>query len=479
MGFWEGFRAGWGIGTSIGDALDAREIRKAIADARTKAAEEAARSGRRVELLPEDQIRQGYGVTTASGDYVTRDKDTADMIMQQERNYIDLQKDPGRHVTLYGLGGPRRTPEPMGVNQEPTLTRKGFVSPDGSIAMEKEQLPGYGMASQIPPMSADEIFNRKYAPAIIEKLRAQNRFKEADAFQNWVQDQRNQRYGALWMEAMNARMMGDLTGAAEKLQALYNLQVPDGQYAVLMPDKDGSFVAQIRDNETNRINRQFKGSLDNIVDMGLGALSPQARVEALLRGQQRDAKTYVIPPGGALVSGDQVLFERPFKDAIGVQKEPRWEKPARNPETGKWQAWRKLPDGTIEWAPGEYPDQDEKPTASRRSSRSSRSDRNVGGLTTAQQRYNAEIEDARRQVKILVDAGMDVTKRAKIDPELAKLLEKANKRKYGELGERPMIRDTRPLIEWARGRDPNVVRERALKKGWRPDEIEEAIQRAR
>lgn len=506
MSFIAGLKQGWGLGSNIREALDQRELRTLYENEQAAAGKAAEQTGRTVDVLPESQIGRGYGIDTGgegnANSYATRDAGTKDMIVRQEQDIRALQGDArqdfanrrglldsaGRDkgVRTYALKpgdvdtNRMRRAEPPPVNAEPRVSERGYTGPGGAYAETKEQLPGYGAQITIPAKSASQIFQEKGVPKIVAKLESQGRLKEAQAFRQWAQDERTQRYSAAWVEALNAATMGDMAGAAEKIQQLYNTQVPDGQHVVLLPNKDGSYVAQIRNTETGDVVRQFNGSLNDIVQMGLGVLSPEQRFRALWKAREKDDKVVVVPAGGAAIRSDgSVLREqglRPGSSARSAGGNVRWEK-GKNPETGKMQHWRVGEDGEIVWGP-EIVEKTTKTTGG-----GSRSTGGAKPLTAAQKRENASIEAARIQIDAMAKSGQDVNAMAQTDKALAETLARARRPLHGGderlskwSSEAGKGRNLAPLVDYFRkgGKDATKLIAAARARGWTREEIKRA-----
>lgn len=494
MGFWEGFNQGWGVGQEILDARDKKEIQDLYKSGRASAEAEAAQSGKTVDVLPESQIGRGYGVDTTDNSYTARDKDTADMVVRQERDYRSLQEDArggfmadrelldsaGRDkgVRTAGVNDSTAMLQPPVVNADPVVSQRGYTGPGGAFEMQKEQLPGYGMKTQLPTQSASEIFNQKYAPKVINKLEAQGRLKEAQAMRGWLRDEKNQRYGEEWTVAYQSFLMGDVNGSIQKIQDLYNLRVPDGRHVVLVPGKDGNYTGQIRDTESGRVIREFTGSAKDIAMMGLGVLSPEQQVVALVKAQEKEDKTVVVPAGGAALKGGQVIHQQPLKGPrTGGGGTVKWEK--AKDEKGKMRYWRQDPEtGEDVWG---------AEVADKTTTKTSRSGgKGKGGnLTIPQRRTNESILAARQRVADVMRKGGNVKELARDDKTLAADLSLARQRMYGDDPEAAKwsgssakggTRDISALARWVQTvKDPAVARSMALKQGWNEEEIKQAL----
>lgn len=502
MSFFNGLQQGWGLGNSVMDAIEARDVRRAQKDAWAKSEAEAAQGGQAVDVLPESQIGRGYGVTTGgdnANQYLTRDAGTAGMIAQQEQDIRGMQQDSrdefldrramrdavtGRpkDVQTFGIGGGAQA-QPPAVNPAAQVSRQGYTAPGGAFAARKEDLPGYGMQTQMPKMSAAEIYHKKYAPAVYNKLVSQNRLKEAEAFSAWSRDQRNQGYQERFAKVLQAVGTGDMEGAAMLVQDLYNSQVDDGNHAVFLPNKDGSYTGQIRNTESGKVVREFKGSLEDLVTMSAGALSPENQVNLLLKRQAKESKTLIVPPGGAVLQDGQVIHQQPMRgSSTTVSTGGAGWKEAQHPD-GTTRYWRQDAEGNDVWGPA-APVKTTK-TTTRSTGGGGKGGRGKSkGLTEPQRRTNAEIEAARARLAPHVASGARLSELAEVDDGVKADLAMAKKRLYGEDPEfdrytqsasRPPARNLAPLIEFAKGRDPAKVRESARKMGWREDEINKAL----
>lgn len=496
MGFWEGFQQGWGVGQEILDARDKKEIQDLYKSGRASAEAEAAQSGKTIDVLPESQIGRGYGVDTTDNSYTMRDKGTADMVANQERDYAGLQQgianeqdilrngiDQGNGVRTYplrdikdGVDTNRMQAPAQQVNAAPVESQRGYTGPGGAFEMQKEQLPGYGMKTQLPTQSASEIFNQKYAPKVIDKLEAQGRLKEAQTMRGWLRDEKNQRYGEEWTVAYQSFLMGDVNGAIQKIQDLYNLRVPDGRHVVLVPGKDGNYTGQIRDTESGRVIREFTGSAKDIAMMGLGVLSPEQQVTALAKAQEKEDKTVVVPAGGAALKGGQVIHQQPLKGSRTGGGTVKWEK--AKDEKGKMRYWRQDPEtGEDVWGAEVA---DKTMTKTSRSGAGGKG-KGKGALTVPQQRENASILAARQRVADVMRRGGNVREIALEDKGLAADMVTARQRLYGDDPEADKwtggkTRDVSGLARWAQTvKDPATARSMALKQGWTEEEINQAL----
>jgi hypothetical protein len=89
-----------------------------------------------------------------------------------------------------------------------------------------------------------------------------------------------------------AAQTGDTHGAMMAMQELYNKQLPDGQYAVVVPQKgkDGEYAIQLYDEKSHRPVGSQQGTAPDLLAMGLGMMAPSQQF-TYLSGLQTQAAT--------------------------------------------------------------------------------------------------------------------------------------------------------------------------------------------
>jgi hypothetical protein len=128
-----------------------------------------------------------------------------------------------------------------------------------------------------PKLDAADIYRKKYAPRVTAKLMEQGKEDEAAKFEAWTQSQAGTAYGKSWMEAAMRVGQGDAVGAMPLLEDLYNKQMPDGQYAKLVPGEGGKYTVEVYDEKSNKKVGQHTGDVQEIAQLGVAMLSPEAR----------------------------------------------------------------------------------------------------------------------------------------------------------------------------------------------------------
>lgn len=136
-----------------------------------------------------------------------------------------------------------------------------------------------------------DYFMQDAAPRIAETYMAQGDPEKAQAWQTFIQDRNTQQGMTHWAGAMRAAQMGDMEGFATALEAAYNTPgyMDDGVKATGHEiGKDGSITMTFeRDGKT--FTQTFEGS-DDVVQAGIGLLSPQAAFETSLAQSQAAAE---------------------------------------------------------------------------------------------------------------------------------------------------------------------------------------------
>jgi hypothetical protein len=147
--------------------------------------------------------------------------------------------------------------------------------------------PGYTRESLERPKSAMmDIFHKKYAPKVISDLYESGDIDRAKAFEDWTRSAKGASYAEGWMKVTQAKMAGDEMGTMSGAIELYNKQLPDGEYAVGVPGKDGEFSIQIRDEKTNKVISTKKGALPDMTQAAVAMLAPE-KAFSFLYGEEK------------------------------------------------------------------------------------------------------------------------------------------------------------------------------------------------
>lgn len=175
-------------------------------------------------------------------------------------------------------------------------------------------------AFDTPEVSASDIFAKKYAKGIQDKLFAQGKVKEAEAFKQWSQDSASQSYLNAWSNAATLHMNGDDIGAMNALVPLYNNKVPDGMYVRTIPTlgedgkPTGQYTVEQRRSDNNALVGKHTGDLKNIVQMGIGALNPADQIKTMMNLDAEKRKLHTVGAGESLVdSTGKPIYTAPPK----------------------------------------------------------------------------------------------------------------------------------------------------------------------
>lgn len=153
---------------------------------------------------------------------------------------------------------------------------KDFSSPE---AARGEAEKGVG--------SVMDYFMQDAAPKIAETYMSQGDPEKAQAWQTFIQDRNTQKGMEHWAGAMRAAQMGDMDGFATKLSEAYNSPgyMDDGvSVKGHQIGEDGS-IALTFERDGEEFTQTFEGS-DDLVQAGIGLLSPQAAFETSLAQTQ-------------------------------------------------------------------------------------------------------------------------------------------------------------------------------------------------
>jgi hypothetical protein len=136
---------------------------------------------------------------------------------------------------------------------------------------------------ETPKQSAMDIYAKEGVPKIQDKLLAQGKFKEAQAFGEWAKERNNAARGEAYVTALMQAKQGDIHGAVKTMAAIYNRTVPDGQFVRTIP-KEGSnelYTVELRDEKTGKLIAPAKEmKVSEIYLSGMANLSPDALFKA-------------------------------------------------------------------------------------------------------------------------------------------------------------------------------------------------------
>jgi hypothetical protein len=173
----------------------------------------------------------------------------------------------------------------------------------------------------------NDIYSDKYVPRMQQLLMKQGKFKEAEAWGEWAEQQDNKARGKAWTDAMGRYMSGDKRGAMEAAQNIYNKMVPDGKYAETIPGEGDKFRVNIRDEKTHQVLNSFDSDIDELPKLALNTLSPTEQFNAFWKMQEAEREAqkpnYKVV-GDVLVdvkTGKAVFDARKDKEATGYVAE--------------------------------------------------------------------------------------------------------------------------------------------------------------
>ncbi|MDN7179116.1 hypothetical protein M0D69_14045 [Caballeronia sp. SEWSISQ10-4 2] len=211
-------------------------------------------------------------------------------------------------------GGAPATPAPM-----PQQKQAPQPQPAAALAPNEQQIAAAGapaanpsaqglapgaMAPTVAPMekaAADKqavqsvptvmkIFREQGVPKIAEAFLAKGDAAKASAWTKWAEEERSQDTMKTWTKMWRASQTGDFKGMADHALNLFN-QLDDGTEATkheVVKNNDGDitgFNVTLRDKKTGEDRSAFVGK-EQLLDMGLSALSPTAQFDAVYKKQQ-------------------------------------------------------------------------------------------------------------------------------------------------------------------------------------------------
>lgn len=157
---------------------------------------------------------------------------------------------------------------------------KDFASPE---AARGEAEKGVG--------SVMDYFMSDAAPKIAETYMAQGDPEKAQAWQTFIQDRSTQKGMKSWASAMRAAQMGDMDGFASNLAEAYNTPgyMDDGVTVKGHEIGEDGSIALTFERDGEEFVQTFEGT-DDLVQAGIGLLSPQAAFETSLAQTQAAAE---------------------------------------------------------------------------------------------------------------------------------------------------------------------------------------------
>lgn len=149
-----------------------------------------------------------------------------------------------------------------------------------------------------------EFFMRDAAPKIRDAYIAQGKIEQAETFGKWIEDSNTKTGMRYWAKAVSAAQMGDYDAAARHLVGAYNTPgyFDDGYQAgkaEIIKGEDGKaagFRVTIKGKDGKEHTQEFKG-VDDMLSVGIGMLSPQARFDAIYK-ESLEAKKAKLQEAG-------------------------------------------------------------------------------------------------------------------------------------------------------------------------------------
>jgi len=139
-----------------------------------------------------------------------------------------------------------------------------------------------------------DFFHKQGVPKIAEAYLAQGNAEKAQAWNDWAASQESQKHLKTWAQMWRASQTGDIEGMGQHAMDLYN-SYDDGVTATsreVVKNKDGDitgFNVKLKDDATGEERSSFIGK-EQMLDMGLAALSPPKMFEAAYARQQLQDK---------------------------------------------------------------------------------------------------------------------------------------------------------------------------------------------
>lgn len=302
--------------SDIAGAVEKRRTKKMLQEAYGNAKRDAEAGSGTLHTLDKG------GDDPATADYQSKDASTIDMIAGQEdfineapaREQAPTQTRTASGAETFPLADvrPRGTPLlPGGASEEATaaaaleagapagletVAAKPAMSTAPGTGLEMSAVPAPGTTAppgeapeagyrresfERPQLNTMDVFHKKYAPQVVAKMMEAGDIEKAQAFESWSRSAKGAAYGDAWMKAAIAQNAGDTRGALAGVQELYNKMVPDGQYALVKPGKDGEYTVEVRDEKSNKLVGSQTGKGGDIAQLGVGMLTPAAAYEQI------------------------------------------------------------------------------------------------------------------------------------------------------------------------------------------------------
>lgn len=305
--FADGFIRGISLGEKLKNIQNENEAEKL-----RKQALEEARKAREAEIEAETARQLELGPPPGSPAAPPAPGELAQQAQPQPENVPVAQPQAvqARVPVERGLGEP---PQPAAPARPPVAGLPEVAAPKAARSTEAaapQSLPAAGLP-QIPGAptarkavtpeearklaekkvpSVMEFFQKKSVPKIAELYLAQGNVEKAEAWTKWAEQADSKRLMATWAKAWRATQTGDMEGAADHLFELYK-RYDDGVTPLskeVVKDKDGNitgFNVKLRDDDTGEERSAFIDR-DQLLDMGLAALSPAQQFETVWKRKE-------------------------------------------------------------------------------------------------------------------------------------------------------------------------------------------------
>jgi hypothetical protein len=286
----DAFQKAYSITKGVMDDYAKSQVADTMKDGMAKSTAEAAASG------GTDYTLDRGADDAATPDYSYKDKAARDSNAAEMETAASMQAE----IDAETRGGVGR--QPQAAAQSPTQAMQSAITPEpkapqsATASMQAAlnpasaqpglqavapsgptpSAPAYTQGEiNKPQLNATDIFHKKYAAKVTEKLMQQGKTEDAMKFEEWSSSQQGKAYMRSWGEGMQRVNSGDLHGGIMAAQDLYNKQLPDGQYAVAVPGKDGDYTVEIRNEKTNKLLSSHTGKAQEIAAQAYGGLSPE------------------------------------------------------------------------------------------------------------------------------------------------------------------------------------------------------------
>lgn len=265
--FAQGLQNGIGLGKQLREVKDDNEIRKLTKEGMEQAKQDRAKTVDDSIIQQAPRMEQGTGVLTPAASGINAEGAT---------NMDPVAKAQG---TVDAMLNGNMTVAPIEQPAKP----KGFKVGNREFDSREE-------AFKYADKQADSVydfFNKTAAPKIRDAYMQQGKIEQADQFNTWLEDRGTKQGMKSWSRALTAAQVGDVDGFATNLVKAYNAPgyFDDGMKASaaeVLRDKEGKaagFKVTLKDAE-GKENVQQYDNIDDMIQVGLGMLSPQARFKA-------------------------------------------------------------------------------------------------------------------------------------------------------------------------------------------------------